>query len=279
LWKAESLIRVSLGTGLAQFILLLGNIAFAEPSYLLIDEPENNLHPSLQLEFVNVMAARASQGVIFATHNLGLARQAADRILAFSPSSQGCTVSAFHKTDNLAQIIGELSFGRSDFAPARKLLLVEGQTDVLTMQNLLAIFGNEHHFAIISLGGKDGIHPRRQGELEQMLALAIDVVAIIDSERASASDRLSSDRKGFAAMCQRLNIRCHVLERRATENYFTQRAIDQALGLGRFKALGHHESLSSVRAQWPKKSNWRIALELLRSEIEATDMGQFLSSL
>jgi len=144
LWKAESLIRVSLGTGLAQFILLLGNIAFAEPSYLLIDEPENNLHPSLQLEFVNVMAARASQGVIFATHNLGLARQAAVRILAFSPSSQGCTVSVFHKTDNLAQIIGELSFGRLYFAPARKLLLVEGQTDVLTMQNLLAIFGNEH---------------------------------------------------------------------------------------------------------------------------------------
>jgi len=187
-----------LGTGLAQFILLLGNIAFAEPSYLLIDEPENNLHPILQLEFVNAMAARASEGVTFATHNLGLARQAADRIFAFNPGPQGCTVSAFNKTNNLARIIGELSFGRSDFAPARKLLLVEGQTDVLTMQNLLAIFGNEHHFAIISLGGQGGINPERKGELEQMQSLAIDVVAIIDSEKSSAADDLSTNRKRFA---------------------------------------------------------------------------------
>ena len=262
-----------LGTGLAQFILLLGNIGFAEPSYVLIDEPENNLHPSLQLDFLNAIAARASEGTIFATHNLGLARQAADHILACNQRSTGCVISPFHKTDDLAHLIGELSFGRSDFAPARKLLLVEGQTDVLTMQNFLAAFGKEHHFAIISLGGKDGIHSSRKQELQQMEALGIKVVAIIDSEKTSPADRLPTDREGFLAVCRTLNISCHVLERRAVENYFTQRAIDQVLGLG-FKALDHYEPPN----RWSKKKNWRIAREMLKSEVEATDLGQFLAS-
>jgi ABC-type cobalamin/Fe3+-siderophores transport system ATPase subunit len=267
-----------LGTGLAQFILLLGNLSFADPSYILIDEPESNLHPSLQLDFLNAVASRASDGVIFATHSLGLARQAADRIFAFNKTTDACAMIAFHQADNLAHVIGELSFGRSDFAPARKLLLVEGQTDVLTFQNFLAALGREHDFAIISLAGRDGIASRRKPELEHMLALGIDIAAVIDSERVSPSDPLSSDRQGFLKVCERLNIKCHVLERRATENYLTQKAIDKAWGTGRFSALKPHESLGAAQRNWNKKENKRIAREMSKSEIETTDLGKFLGS-
>jgi hypothetical protein len=134
-------------------------------------------------------------------------------------------------------------------------------------------FGKEHYFAILSLGGAAGIHPGRQGELEQMIALAIEIVAIIDSERGSASDKPSAQRLGFVSMCGRLNIKCYMLDRRATENYLTQRAIDQALGPGRFRALQPFESLSSVQAPWSKKENWKIAHELSRSEVESTDLA------
>jgi predicted ATPase len=41
-----------LGSGLAQFIIVLGNVATARPSILLIDEPETNLHPALQIDFL-----------------------------------------------------------------------------------------------------------------------------------------------------------------------------------------------------------------------------------
>jgi ABC-type cobalamin/Fe3+-siderophores transport system ATPase subunit len=226
-----------LGTGFAQFVLLLGNLGLSYPSYVLIDEPETNLHPSLQLDFLNCIVARASDGVFFATHNLGLARQAADRIFALTQGDTTCTLSPFHQTQDLAKLIGELSFGRSDFAPARKLLLVEGQTDVLTFQNLLAAFGREHEFAIISLNGNSGINSGRLAELEHMCALGIDVRAIIDSERATADADIARHRLEFVATCAKLEISCQALQRRAIENYFTQRAIDEALGPGRFRAL------------------------------------------
>jgi energy-coupling factor transporter ATP-binding protein EcfA2 len=266
-----------LGTGFAQFVLLLGNLGLEAPTYVLIDEPETNLHPTLQLDFLSSIAARASEGVFFATHNLGLARQAADRIFALSPGPTSCTLSPFHQTEDLAKLIGELSFGRSDFAPARKLLLVEGQTDVLTFQNLLAAVGREHEFAIISLNGDAGINSRRLPELEQMCALGIDVRAIIDSERSAPKAGIAKHRNEFVAACKKVGIFCHVLERRAIENYFSQRALDEGLGLGKFRALKPFEDLDSVPNHWPKRKNSRIARAVLKTELESTDLGVFLN--
>ncbi len=44
-----------LGAGISQFVIVLGNIAIKKPAYLLIDEPELNLHPSLQLDFLTTI--------------------------------------------------------------------------------------------------------------------------------------------------------------------------------------------------------------------------------
>ena len=69
-----------LGSGLSQFIMVLASAAFRRPSYILIDEPEMGLHPSLQLDFLTTLGSYATEGVIFSTHSLGLARASAERI-------------------------------------------------------------------------------------------------------------------------------------------------------------------------------------------------------
>ncbi|HTR42559.1 MAG TPA: AAA family ATPase, partial [Pseudomonadales bacterium] len=72
-----------LGAGLAQFIIVFGNVATRRPALLLIDEPELNLHPSLQIDFLTSLASYASYGVMFASHSVGLARAISDRIFTF----------------------------------------------------------------------------------------------------------------------------------------------------------------------------------------------------
>lgn len=69
-----------LGSGFTQFFLVFANAAIRRPSYILIDEPELNLHPSLQLDFLTSLASYASKGVLFSTHNVGLARASADKV-------------------------------------------------------------------------------------------------------------------------------------------------------------------------------------------------------
>ena len=62
--------QTEIGSGLIQFILVLVNAAIRSPSYILIDEPELNLHPSLQVDFLTTLASYAQYGVLFATHEI-----------------------------------------------------------------------------------------------------------------------------------------------------------------------------------------------------------------
>jgi len=271
-----------LGTGLSQFLLLLGNIAFAKPSYVLIDEPETNLHPSLQLQFMRSVASRAKLGVVFATHSLGLARQAADRIFVLTRSGEDVEMTELRDTPNLAQIVGELSFGRADSLGTRALLLVEGPNDIMTFETLLSAFVSEHKFAILSLGGRNAINSTRERELEHIIAINPNVVAVIDSERGAADEALGPERSGFTETCRRLNIQCHVLKHRAIENYFTENAILAACPKAPFRGLSPYESYKEAkksRPLWEKKDNWRIASRMLKSEIDSSDLGRILKAL
>lgn len=275
----KSLRLGELGTGLAQFVLLLGNIAFAKPSYILIDEPESNLHPALQLQFIQSIASKARLGTVFATHSLGLARQAADRIFVLSRQQDHCEMTQLEETQNLAEVIGELSFGRADSIGTRGLLLVEGPHDIMTFEVLLAAFNKEDQYAILSLGGGGHITANRERELEHIVAISPRVVTIIDSEKSSEAEPLSGQRQNFLDTCQRLAIRSHVLERRAIENYLPQRAIDAAFPNHQYRSMTPYETRAGGEQWWPKRNNWRIARLMLKSEIEGTDLGGFLSSL
>jgi ABC-type branched-subunit amino acid transport system ATPase component len=276
--NGKSLPLSNLGSGLSQFIVLLGNIAFRNPSWILVDEPELNLHPALQLDFLQAVAARATEGVVFATHSLGLARQVAEQIYTFSQSLGKTSVNPIEQTSDLAQIIGEMSFGRGDFS-ARKVLLVEGQLDVLAFEALLSMVNKEHEFAILSLGGKNCINSKRKSELEHIAALNLHVSAVIDSEKHSSTSGLEKHRKDFQRMCERLGISCHILDRRAIENYFTQRAIHAALGKDHHRALKPYEALASLPHHWRKRDNWKIVRAMRWEEIKETDIGIWLKTL
>jgi ABC-type cobalamin/Fe3+-siderophores transport system ATPase subunit len=274
----KSLRLGELGTGLAQFIILLGNIAFRTPSYVFVDEPESNLHPTLQLQFVQSIASRSRFGLVFATHSLGLARQAADRVYALTREFEECHMTKLAETTDLARLIGELSFGRADSLGTRRLLLVEGPTDIMTFEAILSALNKEHEFAILPLNGDAGIHAGRQNELEHLIAINPNVLAIIDSEKKDQGEALRPNRKAFIEICGRLGIKCHVLERRAIENYFPDRAIKAAFPKHSYRELKHFEPIKNIAPSWGKKDNWRIARLLRKTDIEATDFGQFLTN-
>ena len=85
--------RISdVGAGLTQFVLVLANAAVRRPNFVLIDEPELNLHPALQLDFLTTLASYTKTGVLFSTHSIGLARSAAGSIA--EPRRQARTAGA-----------------------------------------------------------------------------------------------------------------------------------------------------------------------------------------
>ena len=115
------------GAGLSHFILVLINVLVRRPSFLLIDEPETNLHASLQLDFLQTLTRYTDYGIIFATHSMGLARSAADTIYTLAkPVGGTSSLRPYGDDRELVTLLGQLSFDRRpDLDSVRSCLLKE----------------------------------------------------------------------------------------------------------------------------------------------------------
>jgi len=261
-----------IGAGIAQFIVVLGNAAFRRPSLILIDEPEINLHPSLQLKFLTKLATYASKAVLFATHNIGLARSVAEDIYSVSVSDNGTEIREINETPRLAELLGELNYEGYRPLGFEKVLLVEGRTSVKTFIELLRHYNKEHQVLIVPMS--DLINRYSREELQEATRICPHTYAVIDNEKENAADSIQEGRQQFAENCRALGIDCLIQERRAIENYFSDRAIKQVEGKT-YRALGLFEGRRGLRL-WPKTENWKIARAMDRAELDHTDLGQFL---
>lgn len=262
------------GAGLAHFIVVLVNVLIRRPSFLLIDEPELNLHASLQLDFLQTLARYTNNGVIFATHSLGLARTAADTIYTLTKPAGGASrIRAYGSDRQLITLLGQLSFDRRPDLGFSKVLLVEGKSELRTLAQFLRFYNKEHEVLMLPLHGDEMIRGDVQNELSELLRIGGDVHYLIDSERSAAGESLTRNRQGFVDLCTELGIDGHVLERRALENYLTDAAVKRAFG-DSVSALDPYE-----KKGWPKVNNWRIALEMTKADLDETDLGQFLDRL
>jgi hypothetical protein len=256
----------------------LVNAAVAQPCYILIDEPELNLHPSLQVDFLTVLGDFAEHGTLFSTHSIGLARTAADRIYSVVRHDEVSEVRQLEEIRNLPEFLGALSYSSYHALGFDKVLLVEGTTEVLAIQRLLRKLGEDHRVLLLPLGGSGLINGNREPELNELKRITPHIWALIDSEKTSVDAPLSRERKDFEASCTRLGITCHVLERRAVENYLADGAIKRVKG-EKYRALAPYEKLTNVNPSWGKNENWRIIGEMTFDEVKDTDLGQFLVDL
>lgn len=266
-----------LGSGLSQFIFNLGNAAFFDSSFILIDEPENNLHPSLQIDFLTSLASYAKYGIIFSTHSIGLARSVSDKIYSFMRKKGSSTVvkDFSQKSSEYTEFLGEMSFSAYHDLGFDQLLLVEGVTEVRTFQQFLRKLKKDHEVMLLPLGGSQLINGRTSHELEELKRLSKNISVIIDSERIGPDEDISKDRKEFKEICERLGFRILVTQKRATENYLLEPAIQKVKG-SRYKALGEFQKLDKADPPWSKSENWKIAREMELSELEGTDLLDFI---
>jgi energy-coupling factor transporter ATP-binding protein EcfA2 len=273
----ETYLLPELGSGIAQFFMVLANVAVKKPPFVLIDEPELNLHPSLQRAFLRALATYATEGVVFSTHNIGLALAQADRTYSVQRIAHGrSSVTPYEETPRLPEFLGELSFAGYKQLGFEKVLLVEGVTDMRAIQHFLSLYGKQDKILLLPLGGSTLINGSRQEELQEVQRICPHVHALIDSEKDSVAALLERSRQAFIAACGGLPqpIPCHVLDRRALENYFTDAAVKAVLG-PTLAALAHYDKPPK---NW-KVDNWRIAQEMTRVDIATTDLGTFLDSL
>lgn len=267
-----------MGSGLTQFIMVFMTVALKNPSFILIDEPELNLHPTLQKKFISHLNSYSKNGILFATHSVGLARSMADQIYSVVKKDNSSIVKLFESMPKCAELLGELNFSTYQEMGISKVLLLEGPTEIKTFQQFLRKLDKEQEFLILPLGGNSMINGNREQELSDIKRITDKVYCWIDSEKESADKEMLNNRKEFLESCKKLDFQAQASERRAIENYFTERAIKRVRGENS-RALDHYEKLNSSEENWSKSENWRIARFMEIDDIKNTDLGKFLLEL
>lgn len=278
----KSYMLPELGAGLAEFIVVLASAFVKKPKYLLIDEPELHLHPSLQLDFLTTLASQTDTGgVVFATHSPGLAHTSSEHAYIVNKVSHGkSTVKETRKDIPLTALLGELAYPGYSDSGNQKILLVEGTHDVKVFQQFLRLYnsGIEHQVVIVPLGGSSLISSKTKDQLIEITKLSSNIFAIIDSEKTPENTKVDAGRLKFKKNCEDLGITCHILERRATENYLTENAI-KAVKSDKYSQLGENEVLKDTMFPWGKHENWIIARNMNKDDIKETDLADFLEKV
>ncbi|REC97508.1 putative ATP-dependent endonuclease of OLD family [Microbacterium sp. AG157] len=265
------------GAGISQFVIVAASVLMNRPNILLIDEPELNLHASLQLRFLTLLARYVSGPVLFATHSLGLARSAADQILVATRNPRGSSIlKDYQASRDLVQTLGELGYGEYRDEAYKAVLLVEGVTDVRAAMELLSKYGVRNEVAIVALGGDDMAIGGRDVELSQLAKLSPFVFAVVDSEAKTSDAGPSSRRSNFATSCSAAGIECLVLGRRSIENYLNHEATNAVMKISGAESLS---AFAAPPAGWSKSSNWRAARAIPKDHFDGTDIGAFLTKI
>ena len=177
-------------------------------------------------------------------------------------------------TPRLSEFLGEMSFSSHKELGFEKILLVEGPTEVPTIQQFLRMIGKDHKILLLPLHG----HMPKADEFDEMMRISTNIAALIDSERTAEATPLDQDRQDFLDMCAKRAVKCHALDRRATENYFPESVVRRVFGSS-YRALAPYEKLSDANPHWSKSQNWKMAADMKFDDIRATDLGQFLEAL
>ena len=268
----------NLGSGIAQIIVVLGNILTSQKRLVLIDEPELNLHPSLQLKFMTLIE-KYCEGVIFSTHSMGLARSCANHLYSVKKDDDGSSkIEKWENQTHPLEIIGELSYSSWMDIGVEKILLCEGTSDLKCFKHILKQLKMEHKVLLVPLGGGSLINAKTGEELNELNRLGCPLYCIIDSEKNSEKEEISQERADFVKNCEKAKITIHVLEKRAIENYFTKDALREVFGC-ELRPLEPFEKLNNHEKAWAKNQDHKIFSKIDWEEIKTFDFFHIFKKL
>ena len=179
---------------------------------------------------------------------------------------------------NLTEFLGEMSYSGWQDLGVSCLLLVEGPSDVTAIGQFLVKHRMSGSVLMLPLGGSTMINERAEAQLEELKRITTNIFALIDSERSAEDEPMSPDRQAFIDACGAAHVDAQALERRALENYLSDRAIKRVKG-PKYRQLGPYEKLADCDPAWGKNEGYKIAAEMTLADLDGTDLGEFLDKL
>ncbi|MFC1587574.1 ATP-dependent endonuclease [Planctomycetota bacterium] len=156
------------GTGLVQLLDMFVKILISRANVVLIDEPDNGLHPSLQRTFIGFLnkISKAKDIQFFITTHSPVILNNYDSIKCFRVLNKSGKREVLHvHQDAMHSLIGDLGIRPSDFYSCDICIMVEGSNDVHFFEHLFNTIYSDI-FSKIEIG----VQYYRGSEIDQILS-------------------------------------------------------------------------------------------------------------
>ncbi len=222
------------GTGIQTVLIVLCGLLMYHGQVVLVDDADNNLHPSVQSDFIRVAGRRAATNggqLLFTTHAPAmLSALTSDQIFEVRKENTSSTISMIGRdATSLVAVLRGLGYTPGMLRMASVLVFAEGSSDIAAFTAWWeTLFGSPPGPTVVFLPA-GGTGNALQLKREALSALGRAVFVILDSDRRSRRDRPSAESQRIISQLG-TSADVRVLARRCLESYFTQEAVAKILG-------------------------------------------------
>jgi len=257
------------GMGLRDLLVILTYAIENLNDVLLIEEPENHIHPDMQRKMLNFLKNSTDKQYIFTTHsNVFLDNAYVDKVYyCFIENDQ----IGINEATNKAFVLNQLGYSIADNLVSDLIILTEGIYDKPVIEEFLMQMGliPKFNIKVWAMGG-DIMD-------KQDLSVFVEnhkVMALIDKDPGSKSirDKLKSN-------CEEHKIYCHQLERYSIENYFTVEALRKVFHSqipDVITTIDPKKKLEDQISVDVKRNNRKIVRQMKLEDVKDSDLFQFL---
>lgn len=243
---------------------------------LVVEEPENNLHPALLRRLLDFLAVRSMElgfALVVATHSPiaidWLSKREEGKVLHVTSDGSVSRVGEVSEYLDIKSILDDLDIRASDILQANGIIWVEGPSDRIYVRRWLELstagaLKEGVHYSIMFYGGKllshlSALPPVEKQALINTLSINRNVALIMDSDRhlggSSSTGRIRKPRLSINVTKQRIRDEIAsvggfvwITEGREIENYIPARVLRDISGspsasIGMYEKVPEHSML------------------------------------
>ncbi|MEX1364423.1 MAG: AAA family ATPase [Nannocystaceae bacterium] len=234
-----------LGEGITQSLAIAGAVASVDDPFLVIEDPELGLHPTLQRRLVDFLINLPGAQALLATHSNHILDIVHDELAVFRLLSDANGRRTIKRVEPSAvQMLSELGVRPSSIAASNCVIWVEGPSDAIYLRCWLAAAAPDlkewHDFSFSFLGGSLLAHVGVDGEegidedgihIVSLMRVNPSFYLVADSDRSGTSDPLG--KKYLQRVHEKIDSgRLWITQGYEIESYISDRILITALGGG-----------------------------------------------